>query len=56
MWLHVDLDRTEVVASSRILSILKMEAMLSSKTLVLEDPHGATSEETAIFRVTVVKT
>jgi hypothetical protein len=33
-----------------------MEAMLSSETSVLTEPHGVTSQTTAFFIVTAVKT
>jgi hypothetical protein len=33
-----------------------MEAIVSSETSVLKDPHGVTSQKTAFFIVTAVKT
>jgi hypothetical protein len=33
-----------------------MEAMCSSETSVLKEPHGVTSQKTALFIVTAVKT
>jgi hypothetical protein len=43
-----------VVPSSPILVTLMMEAIRSSETRFLQEPHGVTSQKTAFFIVTVV--
>jgi hypothetical protein len=45
-----------VVPSSPILVILVMEALRSSETSVLKEPHGVTSQKMAFFIVAAVKT
>jgi hypothetical protein len=45
-----------VVRSSLILSTLMMEAIRSLKRRFLEEPHSVTSQKTAFFIVTAVKT
>jgi hypothetical protein len=46
----------KVVPSSPILVTVMMEALRSSKTLFLQEPHGVTSQKMACFMVTAVKT
>jgi hypothetical protein len=45
-----------IVPSLPILVTLTMEAICSSETWFLQEPHGATSQKTAFFIVTAVKT
>jgi hypothetical protein len=45
-----------VVPSSPILVILMMEALSSSETRLIQEPHGVTYQKTAFFIVTAVKT
>jgi hypothetical protein len=45
-----------VVASSPILVTLMKEAISSSETRLLQEPHGVTSQKTPFFIVTAVKT
>jgi hypothetical protein len=45
-----------VVPSSPILVILMREALSSSETSALQEPHGVTSQKTPFFIVTAVKT
>jgi hypothetical protein len=45
-----------VVPSSPILVILMKEALSSSETLVLKEPHDVTSQKTPFFIITAVKT
>jgi hypothetical protein len=47
---------TANVPSSLILVTLMMEALSSSETSVLQEPHGVTSQKTPFFIVTAVKT
>jgi hypothetical protein len=44
------------VPSSPILVILMIEALRSSETSVLQEPHGVSSQKTEFFIVTAVKT
>jgi hypothetical protein len=50
------LVRASVVPSSPILVTLIKEALTSSETLFLQEPHGITSQKTPFFIVTEVKT
>jgi hypothetical protein len=45
-----------VIPSSPILVTLKTEALRSSERRFLQEPHGVTSQKTAFFIVTAVKT
>jgi hypothetical protein len=45
-----------VVPSSQILVTLMKEALSSSETSFLQEPHGVTSQKTQFFVVTAVKT
>jgi hypothetical protein len=47
---------TANVPSSPILVTLMMEALSSSECRLLQEPHGVTSQRTAFFIVTAVKT
>jgi hypothetical protein len=47
---------TATVPSSLILVTLRMEAIRSSETRLLQEPHGVTSQKTALFIVSAVKT
>jgi hypothetical protein len=49
------MDVANVVSSSLIL-ILMMDVLRSSETSVLKEPHGLSSQKTAFFIVTAVKT
>jgi hypothetical protein len=47
---------TKIVPSSPILVNLMIEEMRSSETFVLKEQHGVTTENIALFIVTVLKT
>jgi hypothetical protein len=55
MWV-IRLPVTAKVLSSQILVTSVMETIRSSETPVLTTPHGVTSQKTALFIVTAVKT
>jgi hypothetical protein len=46
----------DIVPCSPILFTLMMEALVPPKRRFLQEPHGVTSQKTAFFIVTAVKT
>jgi hypothetical protein len=51
-----ELGLLAVASNGRTLNTLMMEALRSSETSVIKEPHGVTCQKTAFFIATAVKT